>query len=102
MPGSTLPYSTQNKLHSGKKSLKSINMETGLSHLHSLLRWVLLLLLIIAIVKSFSKDTYTEGNRKLALFTLIMAHVQLILGVSLYFIKGLILEMRLFNLSESK
>ena len=63
-------------------------METGFSHLHSFLRWILLLLLIISIFKSFSKNDYSEGKRKLNLFTMITAHIQLVLGFSLYFMKG--------------
>ena len=63
-------------------------METGFNHLHSFLRWILLLLLVIAVFKSFSKNTYSEGNRKLNVFTMIAAHIQLLLGFSLYFMKG--------------
>lgn len=61
-----------------------------LKHAHSGLRWVVLLLLLSAIVNAvvnFSgKNGYREKDRKLALFTLIFTHVQLILGLILYFI----------------
>ena len=63
-------------------------MTTGFSHMHSLLRWILLLLLIITIVKAFTSKSYSTGDKKLALFTMIAAHVQLIIGFSLYFMKG--------------
>lgn len=63
-------------------------MATGFSHMHSLLRWVLLILLVFTIVKAFSSKSYSTGDKKLALFTMIAAHVQLILGFSLYFMKG--------------
>lgn len=65
-------------------------MYTGLRHLHSGLRYVVLLLLIIAVITAISgllgKKEYTEGNRKLNLFTLIFTHVQLLVGLGLYFI----------------
>lgn len=65
-------------------------MLIGLLHVHSLLRYVLLLLLLISIIKAFNgwglKKTYTSGDRKLALFTVISAHLQLVLGLVLYFI----------------
>jgi membrane protein DedA with SNARE-associated domain len=44
----------------------------------------------VAIVQSlagwFGKKPYTEGNRKINLFTLISAHTQLLIGIVLYFL----------------
>ena len=61
-----------------------------LKHAHSGLRWVVLALLLVAIVNALMKwrsgKTYTDGDRKITLFTMIGAHVQLILGLILYFI----------------
>lgn len=61
-----------------------------LQHLHSVNRWVVLVLLLLTIITAFQgwfgKKAYTEGDRKKALFTLIFTHVQLILGLILYFI----------------
>lgn len=61
-----------------------------LKHAHSGLRWVVLALLLVAIVNALSKwrggKQYTDGDRKITLFTMISAHVQLILGLILYFI----------------
>ncbi|GAA4783270.1 cytochrome B [Olivibacter ginsenosidimutans] len=69
-------------------------MYTGLKHLHSGLRYVVLLLLIIAIITAISrligKQPYTEGNRKLNLFTLISAHIQLLVGLGLYALSSLV------------
>ena len=60
-----------------------------LKHAHSGLRWVVLLLLLAAIVNALIKwrsaKPYTGGDRKITLFTMIGAHVQLILGLILYF-----------------
>lgn len=60
-----------------------------LIHAHSGLRWVVLFLLVAATFKALmkwrSKAPFTEGDRKLNLFTMISAHVQLLLGLILYF-----------------
>ena len=65
-------------------------MYPGLVHAHSGLRWIVLVLLVIASVVAIGKwlggSGYTDGNRKLYLFTLIAVHTQLILGLILYFI----------------
>ena len=65
-------------------------MYPGLVHAHSGLRWIALLLLVVASVVAIGKwlggSGYTDGNRKLYLFTLISVHLQLILGLTLYFI----------------
>lgn len=64
-------------------------MEDILKHAHSGLRWVVLILLIMTILKSFAgwkgNSPFTVGNKKLALFTLISVHIQLVLGLILYF-----------------
>lgn len=65
-------------------------MYSGLVHAHSGLRWVALLLLVAAVVVAIGKwqgrSGYTDGNRKLYLFTLIAVHTQLLIGLILYFI----------------
>src|SRR5258705_8078724 len=53
-------------------------METGLLHLHSILRWIILLLLLVCIVQALSKST---GLRKTSLWLLISAHLMLIIGL---------------------
>lgn len=67
-------------------------METGLLHLHNLLRWAVLITLLFALVNSvrgwMSKNDFTAGNRKVLLYALISCHVQLVLGWVLYFLKG--------------
>lgn len=61
---------------------------------HSGLRYVVLLLVVLAIIQAlagwFGQKSYTEGNRKLNLFTMISAHVQLLLGLILYFLSPLV------------
>jgi NADH:ubiquinone oxidoreductase subunit 2 (subunit N) len=65
-------------------------MDNILQHAHSGLRWIALLLLLITIIKAFSgmsgNKVFTAGDKKLALFTLITMHLQLVIGLSLYFI----------------
>ncbi|MBL7735602.1 MAG: hypothetical protein JNL51_09085 [Chitinophagaceae bacterium] len=64
-------------------------MYTGLLHLHNLLRWVILILLVIAIVKSLSgmtgKKPFTKGDKKIGLFLMISAHIQLLIGLYEWF-----------------
>lgn len=65
-------------------------MYSGLVHAHSGLRWIALVLLLAAVAVAIGKwqgrSGYTEGNRKLYLFTLIAVHTQLLLGLALFFI----------------
>lgn len=65
-------------------------MYSGLVHAHSGLRWIALVLLVVASLTAISKwlgrSGYTDGNRKLYLFTLIFVHLQLVIGLILYFI----------------
>lgn len=65
-------------------------MEIGFTHLHSFLRWILLILLVISVSKVMlgSAKRFFEKDRKMALVVMILAHVQLLLGFSLYFMKN--------------
>jgi len=67
-------------------------MMTGIQHLHGFLRWVVLVLLLLSIVKAFSGMSsgrnFSGGDMKRGLFTMISLHVQLLLGFVLYFGKG--------------
>lgn len=63
---------------------------TILQHAHSGLRWVVLLLLLWTIWGAFQGRqkgaAFTDADRKRGLFAMISAHVQLLLGLFLYFI----------------
>jgi hypothetical protein len=65
-------------------------MYPGLVHAHSGLRWIALILLIAAVAVAIGKwqgrSGYTDGDRKLYLFTLIAIHTQLLVGLVLLFI----------------
>lgn len=58
--------------------------------LHSGFRYVVFLLVVIAIVNAFAgwfgKKDYSNGTRKLNLFAMISAHTQFLFGLILYFL----------------
>src|ERR1700761_9107298 len=58
--------------------------------LHSGFRYVVLILLLLAIIRAWAdwlgKKPYSEGQRKLNLFSMISAHTQLLIGLILYFL----------------
>ena len=64
-------------------------MYTGLLHLHSFIRWVILILEIVVIYKSYtgmsSGRAFGAGDGKAGLFLMIAAHTQLLVGIYLYF-----------------
>jgi uncharacterized membrane protein YadS len=64
-------------------------MLNGLVHAHSGLRWIALLLLVIAIVNALaskSKNSYVKKDKMINLFAMIFLHIQLLIGLVLYFI----------------
>ncbi|MCS6975077.1 MAG: cytochrome B [Cyclobacteriaceae bacterium] len=65
-------------------------MYTGLLHTHSLLRYFVLLMLLVviitALVKSAGRKPYSSLDNKLSLYLLIFTHLQLLVGVVLYFV----------------
>ena len=65
-------------------------MYTGLVHLHSAWRYVVVLLLIVSIAQAFIRGygdkPFTSSDKKLYLFAMISVHVQLVIGLILYFI----------------
>ena len=68
-------------------------MYNGLLHAHSGLRWVVLLLLLAAIFNAFSKKkngTWTEKDKKVTLFAMVFTHIQLLIGLYLYFTSELV------------
>lgn len=60
-------------------------MYTGLLHLHNIGRWILILLLVIAIINAFAGMTRNEpiskGHKKIGLFLMITAHTMLLVGI---------------------
>lgn len=72
-----------------KYSTLTDQIMTAITHIHSFAAWTLLLLLLIssvaAIVKRRREGTYGQGDKNLFLITMILSHVQLILGFVLFF-----------------
>ena len=62
--------------------------------IHSVLRWVLLILVIIALVRSipgWSRNRlYQPIDNKLSLFALILAHTQALTGIVLYIVSPIV------------
>ncbi len=60
-------------------------MDTGLLHLHNLLRWIIIILLLLSIFKALSgwqqKKLFSAGDKRVWLFTLIAAHITLLIGL---------------------
>lgn len=61
-------------------------------HAHSGLRWLVLLFLIIAVVKSFGgwfgKKPFKKSDNLVAILLLSFSHIQFLIGLALYFMKG--------------
>lgn len=64
-------------------------MNTGLLHLHNLLRWVILILLVYSIIRSLIAATtekpFTKAQIKASLILMISAHLTLLLGLYQWF-----------------
>ncbi len=61
---------------------------TGLVHAHSGLRYIALLLLVIALVNAFSNmksGKYAKKDKMMNLFAMVTLHIQLLIGLVLYF-----------------
>jgi uncharacterized membrane protein len=57
--------------------------------LHSGVRYIVIVLFVVALIMAliglFGRKSYTETNRKVNLFAMISAHIQLLTGLILYF-----------------
>ena len=67
--------------------IKLQTMYTGLLHLHRTIAYAALILIFLAMIKSLygflNGKEFTEGDRKLGLFSMIAAHLQLTIGLIL-------------------
>ena len=65
-------------------------MYEALLALHNIGRWVILILLLVAIFQALSGMTgnkaYTNGDKKVALFLMIAAHIMLLIGLYQWFV----------------
>jgi len=66
-------------------------------HAHSGFRWLVIIFLVIAIIKSFAgwlgKKEYGKSDNLIALILLSVTHLQLIFGVIMYFVSDKIVGM---------
>jgi Na+/H+-dicarboxylate symporter len=86
-----------------QKSKHTMNLYTFLQKFHSGWAYLALLLLIVAIVNAIigmtSKKEFKVKDRKIALYGLIGAHVQLLVGLILYFVSPL--GLAAFNMNDA-
>lgn len=65
-------------------------MYTGLLHTHSTLRYIVLILLVVVVIQSLigllNKRPYSALDNRMSLFLFISTHVQLLVGIILYFV----------------
>jgi hypothetical protein len=65
-------------------------MYTGILHAHSTLRYIVLILLVVVIVQALfgliNKRPYTSLDNRVGLFLFASTHLQLLLGIILYFV----------------
>ncbi|HMK25407.1 MAG TPA: hypothetical protein VK483_05195 [Chitinophagaceae bacterium] len=62
-------------------------MYNDMLHLHSVLRWVILILLLLALYKNFvdKNKPFTAGHKKLGLYVMICADLLLLVGLYQWF-----------------
>jgi uncharacterized membrane protein YozB (DUF420 family) len=65
-------------------------MYAGSVHLHNMLRWVILILLLLNVYRhaTAGAQPYGDKDRKLGLYLMISAHIMLLLGLFQYFLGG--------------
>ena len=67
-------------------------MENGILHLHIFMRWVVLLLALLTLFRAATgmggNRAFSNGDRKAAMFLMISADIQLLIGLALYFMRG--------------
>lgn len=65
-------------------------MYTALLHTHSVLRWVALILLLVAIFNALASKgkNYEKKDKMINLFTMVSLHMQLLLGIIMLFFSG--------------
>jgi len=65
-------------------------MYQGILHLHNFGRWVVLILLLVALFKSIGglsgSKSFTNGDKKVGLFLMISAHLMLLIGLYQWFV----------------
>ncbi len=69
-------------------------MFQALQHLHSGLRYVVLILLVMAVINAIAGWTgnkvYTSKDNKLSMFAMVFCHIQLLIGLALYVLSPIV------------
>jgi len=69
-------------------------MHPAMLHIHSVIRFIVIFGSVISVLLSlagwFGNKEYSKGNKILNLVTLISAHIQLVVGLILYFISPIV------------
>ena len=65
-------------------------MDATLLMIHSILRWIILILILVAIFRSFGagRKPFTDGHRKNGLFLMIACDIMLLIGLYQWFTGG--------------
>ncbi|MCB9251228.1 MAG: hypothetical protein H6605_02070 [Flavobacteriales bacterium] len=75
----------------------------GLHHMHNALRWAILISGFIAVYRAYSgfsgKKNWTNADQKAGLWFLLFCHLQLLVGLMLYFYMGY--QNQLANMGET-
>ena len=72
-------------------------MKTGIEHLHHYLPYIFLLVLIVSILRAAFNKIPNVKKDKLLLTTLILAHIQLLLGMYMYLPSAIIGGVMIFG-----
>ncbi|MBX2985864.1 MAG: hypothetical protein LC109_12905 [Bacteroidia bacterium] len=79
-------------------------MNTGFIHLHNLVAWILVIILIVSVVlfliNNSGKKPLSKLQNNLRLFAVIVSGLQLVLGFALYFIQNRIQGMSSMSVPE--
>jgi uncharacterized membrane protein len=59
-----------------------------LKHSHSGLRWIALVLILLAIYNAFTSKAFGKREKMINLFSMVSLHTQLLIGLVLYFISN--------------
>ncbi|MEY2828805.1 MAG: hypothetical protein RIQ33_663 [Bacteroidota bacterium] len=82
-----------------------MNANNAILVFHSLLRWVVLLLAVAALYRSFvgwrNKKEFNKQDNLISLFFMISVDVQLLLGLMMYFVTSDFIKMLRLNMAEA-
>ncbi len=79
-------------------------MFSGLLHAHSGIRWIILIAIVLAIIIGFvNRKSSGFKSRPYALTTLIASHIQLLIGIALYFMSPYIrFDSEMFTMTRER